>query len=301
MTENQAEAIRPRTTADDLYLFHTPADPQISPDGTQVVFCVQRVERPTEKKYTNLWLADSDGRRLRQFSHGKWADTQPRWSPDGNTLAFVSNRGSEEQAQIHLLPVDGGEARPLTDLKGSFAGFEWSPDGTKLVCQFRLKDVDALEREKDEAKKKLGVSYRHITRGDYKFDGAGYLPKERWHVWVIDAATGEATQLTEGDHDETEPRWSPDGQSILFASNRSPRPDMDLDETELYLIPTAGGEMRQLVTRPGRKFGATFAPDGQHVAYFGRRQPGRWYQNAVLYVAPLDNSGARDVSGPLDL
>ena len=301
MTDNQAGATRPLVTADDLYLFHTPSDPQISPDGTQVVFCVQRVERPTEKKVTNLWLADSDGRRLRQFTHGKWADTQPRWSPDGRTLAFVSNRGSEEQAQLHLLPVDGGEARPLTDLKGSFAGFEWSPDGTKLVCQFRLKDADALEREKDEAKKKLGVSYRHITRADYKFDGAGYLPRERWHVWVIDAATGEATQLTEGDHDETEPRWSPDGQSILFSSNRSERPDMELDETELYLIPAGGGEMRQLVTRPGRKFGATFSPDGQHVAYFGRRQPGRWYQNATLYVAPLDGSGARDVSGPLDL
>ena len=59
--------------------------------------------------------------------------------------------------------------------------------------------------------------------------------------------------------------------------------------------------MRQLVTRPGRKFGAVFSPDGQHVAYIGRQQPGRWYQNAVLYVAPLDGSGARDVSGPLDL
>ena len=177
-----------------------------------------------------------------------------------------------------------GEARPLTDLKGSFAGFEWSPDGTKLVCQFRLKDADALEREKDEAKKKLGVSYRHITRADYKFDGAGYLPRERWHVWVIDAATGEATQLTEGDHDETEPRWSPDGQSILFSSNRSERPDMELDETELYLIPAGGGEMRQFVTRPGRKFGATFSPDGQHVAYFGRRQPGRWYQLSLIHI-----------------
>ena len=102
MTDNQAGATRPLVTADDLYLFHTPSDPQISPDGTQVVFCVQRVERPTEKKVTNLWLADSDGRRLRQFSHGKWADTQPRWSPDGRTLAFVSNRGSEELSLIHI-------------------------------------------------------------------------------------------------------------------------------------------------------------------------------------------------------
>jgi dipeptidyl aminopeptidase/acylaminoacyl peptidase len=187
-----------------------PADPQIAPDGERVVFTVQRVEKETEKKYTNLWLAEvgspTDGRRLRQFTHGKWADTKPQWSPDGQTIAFLSNRGNEEQAQIYIIPFDGGEARPLTDLKGSFADFAWSPDGTKLVCQFRKKDLDALEREKDEAKKKLGVSFRHITRTNYKFDGAGYLPQERWHVWVIDATTGEATQLTDGDKDETEPR-----------------------------------------------------------------------------------------------
>jgi len=300
MSDTQPTAPR-LTTADDLYLFHTPSNPHISPDGTRIAFCVQRVERATEKKYTNLWLADSDGRRLRQFTHGKWADSQPRWSPDGQTLAFLSNRGNEEQAQIHLMPVDGGEARPLTDLKGSFANYEWSPDGTKLVCQFRRKDADALEREKDEAKKKLGVSYRHITRGDYKFDGAGYLPRERWHIWVIDATSGEATPLTEGERDETEPRWSPDGQSILFASNRSERPDMDLDATELYLIPAAGGEMRPIETRPGRKFAAVFSPDGQHVAYLGRDKPGRWYQNARLYVAPVAGGEARDLGGEIDL
>src|SRR5690606_11300969 len=134
----------------DLYRYEVPSDPQISPDGRHVVFTVQRVERETEKKYTNLWVADAGGGRLRRFTHGKWSDSQPRWSPDGATIAFLSNRGNEEQAQIHLMPFDGGEARSLTDLKGSVAGYEWSPDGTKLVCQFRKKDADALEREKDE-------------------------------------------------------------------------------------------------------------------------------------------------------
>ncbi|CUS03460.2 Acylaminoacyl-peptidase YuxL [Candidatus Promineifilum breve] len=301
MTDPQTPAMPRLTAADDLYRFNTPGDPQIAPDGRRVVFTVQRVERETEKKYTNLWLAEADGTRLRQFTHGKWADTQPRWSPDGQTIAFVSNRGNEEQAQIYLIPIDGGEARPLTELKGNFASFEWSPDGAQLVCQFRRKDADALEREKDETKKKLGISYRHITSADYKFDGAGYLPRERWHVWVIDAANGAATQLTEGDKDETEPRWSPDGQQILFASNRAERPDMDFDATELYLIPAAGGEMRQLETHPGRKFAAVFSPDGTHVAYLGRAEFGRWYQNARLYVAPVAGGGARELSGAIDL
>ena len=301
MTDTQAVETRVVTTADDLYRIQLAADPQISPDSDHIVFTVQRVERETEKKYTNLWLAGVDDGRLRPFTHGKWTDSQPRWSPDGKTIAFLSNRGNEEQMQLHLIPLDGGEARPLTDLKGSFGSYEWSPDGARLVCQFRKKDADALEREKDEQKKKLGVSFRHITRTDYKFDGAGYLPVERWHIWIVDAASGEATQLTDGDKDETEPRWSPDGRSILFVSNRSDNPDMDLDASELYLIPAAGGEMQQVETHPGRKFGPSFSPDGSQVAYYGRPLRGRWYQNACLYVAPLAGGGSRNVSGPSDL
>ncbi len=143
MTDTQTSTAPRVTTVDDLYSYHVPGDPQISPDGRRVAFTVQRVDREKEKKYTNLWLAAVEGGNTRQFTYGNQADTQPRWSPDGRTIAFVSNRGNEEQAQLYLIPVDGGEARPLTDLKGNFGGYEWSPDGARLVCQFRKKDADA--------------------------------------------------------------------------------------------------------------------------------------------------------------
>jgi dipeptidyl aminopeptidase/acylaminoacyl peptidase len=279
-----------RITAEDLYRFQLVSDPQISPDGRHVVFCQQRVDQKTEKKYTNLWLAPTEGGQPRQFTYGDHADTHPRWSPNGDEIAFLSNRKDEKQAQIYLVPFHGGEARPLTNLKGSFSGFAYSPDGRRLVTQFRHKDQAAIEREEDEQKKKLGVVCRHITRVTYKEDGAGYLPQERWHIWTIDVTSGEAKQLTAGHYDETEPRWSPDGRHILFVSNRSEDPDFNLDETELYLVPAEGGDMRQLKAHHGRKFAPSFAPDGQWVAYLGREMPGKWWQNTCLYVTPV-NSG----------
>lgn len=289
-------------TAEDLYRLQIVSDPQISPNGQHVIFCVQRVERESEKKYTNLWLVATDGREPpRQFTYGAQNDTQPRWSPDGRTIAFLSNRKDEKQAQIYLIPFHGGEARPLTDLQGSFASFAWSPDGENLLLQFRKKDEAAVAREQDEQKKKLGVVARHITSLDYKLDGAGYLPQEKWHIWTVDVAGGAATQLTSGDYDETDPRWSPDGTQILFVSNRSADPAQELDATELYLIPAGGGAMQQIETRYGRKFLPAFSPDGTEIAFLGREQTGKIYQNSSLYVVATQGGEARNLSAPFDV
>ncbi|KYK35545.1 MAG: S9 family peptidase [Theionarchaea archaeon] len=290
-------------TAEDLYNFRLISDCQISPDGRHIIFSVQRVDKETEKKYSNLWIVPTDGGPAKQFTHGNQKDTHPRWAPEGSKIAFLSNRDDEKQAQIYLIPLAGGEARRLTDLKGTFEGFEWSPNGSQLVSTFRKKDEEELEREENEQKKELGVVYRHITRVFYKEDGEGFLPKERFHLWVIDVSTGEATQVTDSDiYDETEPCWAPDGKEIVFCSNRTEDPDLDPDAIDLYIVPAAGGEFREIETPAGPKRAPQFSPDGKWVAYLGSEGKGLGWKLNSLWVVPADGSeSARNLTEQFDV
>jgi dipeptidyl aminopeptidase/acylaminoacyl peptidase len=291
-------------TAEHLYKLEIPSNPRISPDGRSVAYSIQRVDPKTEKKYSNLWIAPADGDPPYQFTYGDQSDTQARWSPDGDQIAFLSNRGDPEKPpQIYLIPIRGGEARPLTSIPGSIESFSWSPDGKRLLCAVRKTDPEALAREKDEQKKKLGVVARHYDRLFYKLDGFGYLPKERAHIWMVDARTGKAKQLTEhAVYDEVDPTWSPDGRSIAFISNRTPEPDARPDALDLFVMPASGGEFHRIAAPAGMKSTPSFSPDGHWIAYYGVEGEDEWYKNYGLWVVPADESAPpRNLTEQYDL
>ena len=281
-------------TPQDIYSFQQVSDVRLSPDGRNVVYTVQRVDRKTEKKYSNLWLAPLDGGEPRQFTFGDQNDGLPRWSPDGSQIAFLSNRADKEKAaHIYLIGTYGGEARQLTAIEGGVSSLHWSPDGKKLLCTVRKTDAEELERRKDEQKKKLGVVARHVERFSYKLDGFGYLPRERTHLWTVEVRTGKAKQLTDHPvYDEYGPAWSPDSRQIVFVSNRSADPDFHPDADDLYVMGAAGGEFTRIETPYGGKGMPVYSPDGKWIAYYGNEHPGEWYHNNCLWVVPADGSQA---------
>jgi dipeptidyl aminopeptidase/acylaminoacyl peptidase len=291
--EMNMAAIKLRSiTAEDLYQFNTVAEVRISPDGQNVVYTVQRVDRKTEKKYTNLWVAPTGNGEPHQFTTGDQHDGNARWSLDGKQIAFLSDRGDKEKpAQIYLIPFTGGEASRLTQIEGEIGELIWSPDGRQILCTVRKMDAEALEREKDEQKKKLGVVSRQYERLFYKLDGYGYLPHERTHIWIVDVRTGKARQLTDDSiYDEHHPTWSPDGKWMAFISNRSESPDLTPERTDLYILPKDGGKFRTIVTPIGDKYLPSYSPDGKWIAYIGVEGEGVSYKNAGLWVVPADGS-----------
>lgn len=291
--------------AEDLYHFNILSEPRLSPDGNYVVFSLQRVDRKTEKKYNNLWIAPIDRESLPyQFTFGDQKDVSPRWSPDGRQIAFLSNRGdTNKPTQLYIIPFSGGEAHRLWAVDGEINSFSWSPDGNRILCSVRKFDPDRLEREKDEQKKELGVVYRHYQRVFFKLDDYGYLPHERYHIWSIDVRTGESHQLT--DHpvfDERFPAWSPDGSSITFISNHNDEPDFKPDYDDVFTMPSEGGLARKLDTPIGPKSHPCFSPDGRWIAYYAQEGEGLGYRNQGLWVIPSDGSAhAKNLTEKYDL
>lgn len=299
------ETTRRLITAEDLYRIQVVTSPRISPDGKYVVYVGQRVDPKTEKKFNNLWIVTTDGQSpARQFTFGDQNDMSPEWSPDGQWIAFLSNREDKEKpAQLYRIPLFGGEAEPLPKIEGDIQSLDWSPDGKRLALAVRKTDAEDLEREKDEQKKKLGTVARHYQRVFYKLDGFGYLPKERTHLWILNLKDGAARQITDHTiYDEQQPAWSPDGKAIAFISNRSADPDSYPDRDDLFVVPAEGGEMRKIETPVGSKGHPVFSPDGQWIAYFAQEGEGLGFKNVNVWIVPADGSApAQNLTGMYDL
>ncbi len=257
-------------TAEDLLQMRFVTDVQLSPDGERVCFVLTVIERDDEQELvyrSHLWVVPAGGGQPRQFTWGRHRDHNPRWSPDGRWIAFLSDRTGE--VQLWVIPADGGEARPLTRLPGGAAEPCWAPDSRRVVFVSRV-GFDPLDAEPDreKAKRKRQNRVRVITRLRYKLDGEGLWDGKWKQLFVVDLAGSPPKALTDEPCDHTAPSWSPDGGWIAYVAN--PRPDADWTNVQdLWVIPSEGGAARCLTRSVGPCSNPVWSPDGQWIAYLG--------------------------------
>ena len=271
---------------DDIYKFRIPLEPSLRSDGKRVVYTVERMDKKAKTYYTNLYTTGTNGRSLKQLTFGQRNDHSPIWSPDGNTIAFISKR--ETASQIWLLPMDGGEARPLTKLpRGSVSDIKWSPDGKKILFLFHPLGKEVKVDKKGKAETPV---YRHIKEIWYRLDGQGFFDSENTHVWSTNTKSGAAKQLVSGDYDDMLPCWSPDGKEIAFISFRHEGWRFRTEEQEIYRVSVNDNKVITVNTPDGPKEGGlSYSPDGKTLAYIGHDQPykGWGVVNAVLNTVSI--------------
>lgn len=297
----------------DLFKFNWIADPQMSPDGSRIVFVKVSVNQKSDNYDTSLWLvsAVADG-EPRPLTAGP-RDLSPRWAPDGKRLAFLRStekEGKPQPAQIHLLSMEGGEAHALTDLPKGAGSSEWSPEGKwiaftsatsaeDLAKKEELKDSQETKKDKGDKSPERVSDVRVITRAVYRFNGAGYLdPKRHTHIWSISVPLNPAEsttpkQITSGEFDEQNPTWSPDGSRIYVTSNRVVEPYYEPPDTDLYAVPANGGTITRMASIDGTIGDFTFSRDGKRIAFRGvaNGRPVRSYNQPDLFVT---NNQAED-------
>lgn len=278
-------------TIDDLLALKWVSDPQVSPDGTRAVYVQKVVDRDADTYRSHLWIIPTAGGPAKQFTAGSHQDSLPRWSPDGRSIAFLSDRDAppgegKKPKQIYVIPADGGEARALTSGDHNPTDLAWSPDGIALVFLGR------------PAAPKPTSDVRIITRVRYKFDGEGFWDGRYKHLFLVPADGGPIRQLTTGDFDHADPAWSPDGRRLAFVSNRTAEADFT-NVTDVWVLPL-DGEPRCLTQSVGPCAMPSWSPDGSTIAYLGHDNSFMGATNLGLWIVPTQAGAPRLLTTAFD-
>ena len=297
-------------TVDDLFKFKRVADPQISPDGKQVVYVVTTMNVEANKSTANLWLAATDGKTPpRQLTTTDKKDRHPRWSPDGKKILFESNRSGD--SQLWVIDLGGGEAKQLTTISTEAATGIWSRDGKHIAFvsavypEFSEKpfdESDELNKEKRDEIEKSPVKAKVFNRLFYRHWDS-YVEDKRQHLFVMKADGADVHDVTPGDRDAYP-------TSTTFCSRRQlhlqPRRQVSRlhrragegrsVEHELRHLPRGD---RQQSTKwenltkdnPAADAAPVFSPDGKQLAYRAQKKAGYEADQWELYVVDCDPAG----------
>ena len=263
--------------------------PRVSPDGKRMVYTVnEAVTTPDKSEFiTQIWMTNLDTKQNIQLTFGEKSSTNPKWSPDGNWIAFTSNR-KDNKNNLYVLSLNGGEAEPLTDVKSGVTNFAWSPDGRSIA--FTMTDPKTEEEEKND---KGRNDFRWVDE-NIKFSRLYVLPVQK-------DANGkrEPRKLTTANYQVGEFDWSSDSSRIAFDYTKSPVAN-DWPTADVSIVEVTSGKVTPLANTAAAETSPLYSPDGNSIAILASDNPPRWAQAGVIQIFSPSGGQPKNLVGSFD-
>jgi dipeptidyl aminopeptidase/acylaminoacyl peptidase len=258
-------------SSSDLSRFRAVGDAVLSPDGRQVAYPVISYDRPG-RPAPQLWIMELATQKSIRIGGEKDVTSNARWSPDGKWLAFQGRVG--DRHGLLLARPDGSGVTTLVEkmegtnspLPGEGQDVTWSPDGKQVAFISSTPDERAAEASGDPM-----VITRYLYKPDAGEGMTRFNDNQRLHIFVVDVATKQVRQLTQGIYDEHSIDWSPDGKEILFASNHEPNQD-EFFNYDIFALNVADSSIRRLTATEYNEYEPLWSPDGKHIVYRGTKR-----------------------------
>lgn len=287
-----------RITLDTYLEMETVSDPQLSPDGSQIIYTRGWIDKMNDKRESALWIMNADGSRNRFLVKGSGA----RWSPTGDRIAYTA-AGEPKGSQVFVRWMDAeGATSQVTRVEQAPSGVAWSPDGNQLSFLMLVEERNnwPIKMPKAPSGAKWTETPRIVERLNYRRDRSGFIDTGYRHIFVVPASGGTPRQVTTGNHDATGNEWTPDGRAILFSGLRSDNDEYQWRESDIYSVDVTSGAVKQLTSRKGPDSNPSVSPDGKRVAYTGYDWTRDTWVDSKIYVMNIDGTGAKLVSGDWD-
>ncbi len=285
----------------DIFSLEYVSDPQISPDGSRVIYVRNFKDIMTDRNLSNLWIVNFDGSGNRPLTTGNQNDSHPRWSHKGDRIIFKSNK-EDKKTKLYMMWMDTREIVPLTNTVESPQNISWSRDDRHLAfTMFVPNRSESLIQMPDKPEgAEWNVPPIYIDQLNYRGDGAGYLRQGNQQIFMLSTQGGTPRQLTFSEFDHGAPSWSAQGDLLYFSANYHKDEDLEPRDSEVYQLRISDGGIQPLTSRYGPDQSPSVSPDGTQIAYTGLDDRLQGYQLTDLYLMNADGTNSRLISGDFD-